>query len=238
MDRHLPARDRRQPPAFPPSADQLPQAGPAAPHAPQPRRPPCMPPPLTSMPSKETSRSNARAEKPTGGRAGWAHHWQSRWSQEPGRKPLKAVPCSWQATVEHFPPDPSTCSTLQAWPLSIVRTSRCSLSPSDETAFSRCVGPDRTSWSLWRCPRASPPCRLQPASLPQQSVLPQAELCPVAWSRSSTPAGRVLPECVETRRSGGCLCGQGVDLGRVFLFGRLERSVKAEGSHCFPARAV
>ena len=29
---------------------------------------------------------------------GWSNDWQSRWSHEAGRKPLRAVPCSWQAT--------------------------------------------------------------------------------------------------------------------------------------------
>ena len=53
---------------------------------------------MTSTSTNKTWRVNEQTEEPSTRRAGWSHNWQSRWSHEVGRKPLRAVPCSWQAT--------------------------------------------------------------------------------------------------------------------------------------------
>jgi hypothetical protein len=55
---------------------------------------------MTSTSDNTTWRVNEQTKDPTARRAGWSHDWQSRWSHEAGRKPLRAVPCSWQPTGE------------------------------------------------------------------------------------------------------------------------------------------
>jgi len=47
-----------------------------------------------------TRRANEDIDEPPARRAGWSHDWQTRWSHEAGRKPLRAVPRSWQATQD------------------------------------------------------------------------------------------------------------------------------------------
>ena len=49
-----------------------------------------------------TWRVNEQTAQPSARRAG-SHNWQSRWSHKLGRKPLRAVPCSWQATFKSTP---------------------------------------------------------------------------------------------------------------------------------------
>ena len=55
---------------------------------------------------------NEDIEEPQARRAGWSHDWQPRWSHEPGRKPLRPVPCSWQATTAAPSPPPRTRRTV------------------------------------------------------------------------------------------------------------------------------
>jgi len=54
---------------------------------------------MTSTSTNKTWGVNEQTEEPPTRRAGWSHDWQSRWSHEVGRKSLRAVPCSWQATL-------------------------------------------------------------------------------------------------------------------------------------------
>jgi putative transposase len=56
---------------------------------------------MTSTSEQATWRVNERTQDPPTRRAGWSHDWQSRWSHEPGRKPVRPVPCSWQATFAY-----------------------------------------------------------------------------------------------------------------------------------------
>jgi hypothetical protein len=58
-----------------------------------------------------------QAEDPPARRAGWSHDWQPRWSHEAGRKPLSAVPCSWQATrpLSLFAPFALSCVTISVF---------------------------------------------------------------------------------------------------------------------------
>ena len=56
-------------------------------------------PRLTSTSTVMTRAVNERTRDLSARRAGWSHDWQPRWSHEAGRKPLNAVPCSWQATA-------------------------------------------------------------------------------------------------------------------------------------------
>lgn len=54
---------------------------------------------MTSTSEQATWRVNERTQDPPTRRAGWSHDWQPRWSHEAGRKPVRPVPCSWQATA-------------------------------------------------------------------------------------------------------------------------------------------
>ena len=65
---------------------------------------------MTSTPDDTTWRVNEHTEEPSARRAGWSHDWQPRWSHGLGRKPLRAVPCSWQAT----PPDGGSGNSSQS----------------------------------------------------------------------------------------------------------------------------
>ncbi len=55
---------------------------------------------MTSTSTNKTWAVNEQTKHPPARRTGWSHDWHSRWSHELGRKPLRAVPCSWQATLE------------------------------------------------------------------------------------------------------------------------------------------
>src|SRR6266540_1029691 len=63
-----------------------------------------------------TRRVNERIEDPPARRAGWSHDWQSRWSHEVGRKPLRPVPCSWQATRQIRMAAAHAVCGRSAWP--------------------------------------------------------------------------------------------------------------------------
>src|SRR6266508_4792040 len=57
---------------------------------------------MTSASTDMTRAVNEQIGDNPARRAGWSHDWQPRWSHEAGRKPVSAVPCSWQATWRAF----------------------------------------------------------------------------------------------------------------------------------------
>ncbi len=116
---------------------------------------------------------NESIDDPTARRAGWSHDWQPRWSQEAGRKPLSAVPCSWQATT-------CAASCGGAW------------TPSPGDSHDRHYDYNDASSVLGRCDDAGPACR---------GVLPSALLGHTRTTPRNPR--RPTAEILERFRAGG-----------------------------------
>ena len=166
---------------------------------------------MTSTSTNKTWRVNERTQGPPARRAGWSHDWQSRWSHEAGRKPLRAVPCSWQATPGLLRSPPRSHAAPPAH-------RECASDPGAATARG-----DQAEAQVSGGPaRLIPPedARAAPGRLGDSPRAPRT--CPRAASGSgsradisqpSSPSDRTVDVPSTSQRSGGpvrlsCKCGR------------------------------